>query len=174
MTAWHIAVTLPRHEEHVVKELRELGFDAVCPSYRKRETIGGTRRQWRGRARTALITVPAFPNYVMLSGAPWQRAQEADGLTAVIRTAGDRDRAAALPQAVAQRLLGPNNDGIIEDLCETIEAMQRYLKGQHVTVIAGAVAGRAGTVISSSFARVRLMLEGIEVDMPANDIRAMG
>lgn len=167
MTRHMIGWTRPNAEFDVASELRSLGFGAFVPSIRSKRAVKvWSRNRGHGKTREEIVISPAFPRYMVFStneiqpkweGALSRSALNA-GMTVVIRSAGDPEmRPAILPGAVAAMLQGPLGDGVIQDLCVTLESVKRFAQGQRVSVDRAGVP-IPGVVVGHEGANVRVIL----------------
>lgn len=140
---WHVIWTRPGAEHDVAADLREIALAALVPSIRR---LGPVNRWARNRGngkfgKRETVLVPAFPRYLMFAVTAeqpvWQRALEIDGVSAVVRQAGNVEAPARLPANVAATLHGPQGDGVIEDLTATIEEISGYKIGDEIVLTTG-------------------------------------
>lgn len=167
MQRWMVAWTRPNAEALVVGKLREIGLDAFMPAIRKERAVARwTRPRGRniGRVRqpTEIVLVPAFPRYVMFAATElqptWQLAVRVDGVSMVVRQAGNREAAGILPHKVAQILRGPNGDGIIKDEVTVVEEMTRFARDAEIVVTSGPFTNFPGVVVGHEGRNVRVLL----------------
>lgn len=177
---WMIGWTRPNAEFLVVEKLREIDFAACVPTIREFRIVRWQRNRGQGRDNRRAVLTPAFPRYVMFASTDaqpiWQRANRVDGMTLVVRRAGDRDAPGLLPDPVAARLLGPQGDGVLEDLTEAVTALERYARGAEISVTSGPFTGFPGVVVGHEGRNVRVLLSifgrATESEMTPESIRA--
>lgn len=173
---WHFAMVRPNTEKRVVAELRELDppFAAVWSRFVRREIVGGSRLRWRGRERIQTVEVSMYPNYIALASCrPWQDALKVDGLTRVLRVAGDREKAWTIPAEFLPLVLGAAGDGMLPDPDALPEArmMRQFIRGQEIGVSIGTKV-RSATVLDVGRGRLRINVDGREMSIPVDVVTA--
>lgn len=161
---WMVIWTRPGAEHDTAQDLRALRLAALVPAVRR---FGPVNRWARNRGagkfgKRERVLSPAFPRYIMFAATIeqpiWQLAIDLDGVSAIVRQAGNREAPALLPSKVAEALHGPLGDGVIEDLTETVDEMVRFAAGADITVTEGPFASFPGTVIGHEGRNVRVLL----------------
>lgn len=124
MKRWFAVWTKPRQEGRAEQNLRQQGFEVLCPMAKERKRLGG-RVQW--------IVAPMFPRYLFVradtalqSMAPIRSSK---GCVDVVRVAGEP---AAIPSRVVQAL-GCSPEPVLIDAA--------WQKGQQLEVVDGPLSG---------------------------------
>lgn len=160
-TNWYALAVRPRKENFVERQLRAMGFNAICPRYRKLV---------RHARSTKSVATPLFPNYLFVelqaASLSWRNVNWVPGSIGLLKF---DNRPAPIPgDFVDQFISGLGRDGIIEFKRELNE-------GEKVEAIGGPFHRFTGEIIQMSRNdRVKVLIEAlnrkVEISLPRTQL----
>lgn len=164
---WYVAGTHCRAESRALWHLRNQGYHAYLPRYRKRRTHA---------RRTELVPAPLFPGYIFVAVdigvTRWHPIRSTIGVRDLIRHGNDP---VPVPRGVVEDIIArENEDGMV-----SAPSLPPFADGEPVRVTAGPFAGQIGFFeCESDDERVVILLEmlgrRICVPLALHSVRACG
>ena len=145
---WHAIYTRPRAEKQVWQRLQDAGIEAFLP-------LRKTLRQWSDRKK--MVEVPLLSSYVFVrvDRTEYDQVLRVPGVVKYIFFEG---KAAVIRQQEIDNL-----KILIDSNAEVETTWERFEKGEHVEVTAGALRGLKGELISDG-TRKRLLIRIDRID----------
>lgn len=162
-TNWFVLAVQPRKESFVERQLRSLGFEAVCPRYQKLVRHART---------TKSVAAPLFPGYLFVelrsASQSWRSVNWVPGAIGLVKF---ENRPTPLPYFfVDQFILNLGRDGIVG-------FTQKLAVGEKVKAIGGPFDHFTGEIIEMSHTdRVKVLMNAlnrkVEVSLPRTAVFA--
>jgi len=130
LTPWYVAYARPRHEKHIVHQLKERGIPSLVPLYT-------SLRRWKDRRKR--LELPLFPGYVFVQMA-LQRRLDLLRLPGVVDLVSFQGKPVPVRHCEIETLLGLNAATMAHP-CAYLQA------GRRVRIRRGALEGLEGIFV---------------------------